>query len=40
MPPAKPPENPADTEDRFSIHELATLSGLTTRTVRYYITEG
>ncbi|MEN9417558.1 MAG: hypothetical protein RI988_1178 [Pseudomonadota bacterium] len=40
MPPAQPPENPADIEDRFSIHELATLSGLSTRTVRYYITEG
>jgi DNA-binding transcriptional MerR regulator len=32
---------PADSASpRFSIHELATLGGLPTRTVRFYISEG
>lgn len=34
-----PPADP-DTAERYSIDELATLAGVTPRTVRYYIAEG
>ena len=34
-----PPADP-DAAERYSIDELATLAGVTSRTVRYYIAEG
>ena len=38
-PPHEPPQG-ADSGDRLSIEQLATLTGLTVRTVRYYIQQG
>lgn len=40
MPTPRIPPDEAAPEERFSIDELATLAGATSRTVRFYIAEG
>jgi DNA-binding transcriptional MerR regulator len=40
MPTHPTPPDQAATPERFSVDELATLAGVTPRTVRYYIAEG
>lgn len=40
MPPQQVPHDEPVPSDRFSIDELAKLTGVTARTVRYYIAEG
>jgi DNA-binding transcriptional MerR regulator len=40
MPNPTTPSEPAPAVERYSVDELATLAGVTPRTVRYYISEG